>query len=112
MDAALSGKESALVSDESAEGMGVRRFAAAVRILNEGSGSYAILLGLLGLMWGSSFVFVKVGVETLTPVSIVALRLAVGLCILAIAVKTTACEALRSSPRLCCSRRSWAPSAS
>jgi drug/metabolite transporter (DMT)-like permease len=33
----------------------------------------------LGFMWGSSYLFIKIGVETLTPLTLVALRLAIGL---------------------------------
>ncbi|MEO5985552.1 MAG: EamA family transporter [Candidatus Limnocylindria bacterium] len=32
----------------------------------------------LGVMWGSSYLFIKIGIETLTPLTLVALRLAVG----------------------------------
>lgn len=36
----------------------------------------------LGVMWGSSYLFIKIGVETLTPLTLVALRLAVGAALL------------------------------
>jgi drug/metabolite transporter (DMT)-like permease len=32
----------------------------------------------LGFMWGSSYLFIKIGVETLTPLTLVTLRLAIG----------------------------------
>jgi drug/metabolite transporter (DMT)-like permease len=44
--------------------------------------SYAVLLGTLGLMWGSSYLFIKIGVETLPPLSLVLLRVLVGFAIL------------------------------
>lgn len=37
----------------------------------------------LGVMWGSSYLFIKIGVETLTPFTLVALRLAIGSALLA-----------------------------
>ena len=52
-------------------------------------GSYSVLLGLLALMWGSSYLFIKIGVETLPPLSLVSLRLLVGLAILVVAVVVT-----------------------
>ena len=51
--------------------------------------SYAVLLGVLALMWGSSYLFIKIGVETLPPLSVAALRIAIGLAILAVAVAAT-----------------------
>jgi drug/metabolite transporter (DMT)-like permease len=45
-------------------------------------GSYPALLGLLALLWGSSYLFIKIGVETLPPLSLVGLRLLVGLAVL------------------------------
>lgn len=36
----------------------------------------------LGVMWGSSYLFIKIGVETLTPFTLVALRLAIGAALL------------------------------
>ena len=47
---------------------------------------YAVLLGTLGLMWGSSYLFIKIGVETLPPLSLVLLRVLVGLGILLVVV--------------------------
>jgi drug/metabolite transporter (DMT)-like permease len=44
--------------------------------------SYAVLLGTLALMWGSSYLFIKIGVETLPPLSLVLLRVLVGFAIL------------------------------
>ena len=53
---------------------------------------YAGLLGALSLMWGSSYLFIKIGVETLPPLSLVLLRVLVGLAILLVVV------ALRRTP--------------
>ena len=47
---------------------------------------YAALLGALALMWGSSYLFIKIGVETLPPLSLVLLRVLVGLAILLLVV--------------------------
>ena len=52
-------------------------------------GSYAVLLGLLSLAWGSSYLFIKIGVETLPPLSLVAWRLLVGVAVLAVVVVVT-----------------------
>ena len=51
--------------------------------------SYPVLLGTLALSWGSSYLFIKIGVQTLPPLSLVAWRLLVGLAILAIVVVIT-----------------------
>jgi len=53
------------------------------------SATYAVLLGSLALMWGSSYLFIKIGVETLPPLSLVFLRVCVGLAILAVVVAAT-----------------------
>ena len=53
----------------------------------------------LGLMWGSSYLFIKIGVETLTPFTLIALRLGIGLSVLA-AVVLLAREPLPRSPRV------------
>ena len=46
-----------------------------------------LLFGLLGLLWGSSYLFIKIGVDAgLQPFTLVALRLAVGLGLLATVV--------------------------
>lgn len=50
---------------------------------------YAVLLGALALMWGSSYLFIKIGVETLPPLSLVLLRVLVGLSILLVVVAVT-----------------------
>ncbi len=50
---------------------------------------YAVLLGTLALMWGSSYLFIKIGVETLPPLSLVLLRVLVGFAILLVAVAVT-----------------------
>lgn len=57
--------------------------------LSPPSTTYAILLGSLALMWGSSYLFIKIGVETLPPLSLVLLRVCVGLAILAVVVGLT-----------------------
>jgi drug/metabolite transporter (DMT)-like permease len=36
----------------------------------------------LGVIWGSSYLFIKIGVETITPLTLVALRLAIGALVL------------------------------
>lgn len=40
----------------------------------------------LGFMWGSSYLFIKIGVETLSPFTLIALRLGIGLTLLATVV--------------------------
>jgi drug/metabolite transporter (DMT)-like permease len=50
---------------------------------------YAVLLGTLALMWGSSYLFIKIGVETLPPLSLVFLRVVVGVAILLVVVAVT-----------------------
>jgi drug/metabolite transporter (DMT)-like permease len=52
-------------------------------------GSYAVHLGLLSVMWGSSYLFIKIGVETLPPLSLVALRVLVGFAVLLVVVAAT-----------------------
>jgi hypothetical protein len=51
----------------------------------------------LGVMWGSSYLFIKIGIETVTPLTLVALRLGIGALILA-AVVLVARERLPRSP--------------
>ena len=53
----------------------------------------------LGFMWGSSYLFIKIGVETLTPFTLIALRLGIGLTVLATVV-AIAREPLPRSPRM------------
>jgi drug/metabolite transporter (DMT)-like permease len=53
----------------------------------------------LGLMWGSSYLFIKIGVETLEPFTLIALRLGIGLSVLA-AVVALAREPLPRNPRM------------
>ena len=53
----------------------------------------------LGLMWGSSYLFIKIGVETLTPFTLIALRLGIGLIVLATVV-AVAREPLPRSARM------------
>jgi drug/metabolite transporter (DMT)-like permease len=43
----------------------------------------------LGTMWGSSYLFIKIGVETITPFTLVALRLGIGAALLAAVVLAT-----------------------
>ncbi len=52
-------------------------------------GSYPALLGALALMWGSSYLFIKIGVETLPPLSLVTGRVAIGAAILLAVVIAT-----------------------
>ncbi len=51
--------------------------------------SYPALLGVLALAWGSSYLFIKIGVETLPPLSLVAGRLVIGLAVLIVVVAAT-----------------------
>ena len=37
-----------------------------------------LVFAALGFAWGSSYLFIKIGVETLTPFTLVAARLAIG----------------------------------
>ena len=53
----------------------------------------------LGFMWGSSYLFIKIGVETLTPFTLIALRLGIGLTVLATVV-AVAREPLPRSARM------------
>ena len=53
----------------------------------------------LGGMWGSSYLFIKFGVETLTPFVLIALRLGIGFALL-VAVVAYAREPLPRSPRI------------
>jgi len=43
-----------------------------------------VIFAALGLFWGSSYLFIKIGVETLSPFTLVASRLAVGATLLAV----------------------------
>jgi drug/metabolite transporter (DMT)-like permease len=52
----------------------------------------------LGVMWGSSYLFIKIGVETLTPFTLVAARLAIG-ALLLIGVVAVAREPIPRSLR-------------
>jgi drug/metabolite transporter (DMT)-like permease len=51
----------------------------------------------LGMMWGSSYLFIKIGIETITPLTLVALRLGIGALLLA-AVVLVARERLPRRP--------------
>jgi drug/metabolite transporter (DMT)-like permease len=51
-----------------------------------GKNSY-LLLGLLGLIWGSSFLFIKLGVDEMPPAFVAGGRLACGLVLLLIAMR-------------------------
>jgi drug/metabolite transporter (DMT)-like permease len=53
----------------------------------------------LGFMWGSSYLFIKIGVETFETFSLVAFRLAIG-AVLLWAVVAVAREPLPRSPRM------------
>jgi drug/metabolite transporter (DMT)-like permease len=53
----------------------------------------------LGLMWGSSYLFIKIGVETLEPFTLIATRLGIGLIVLGIVV-ALAREPLPRQPRM------------
>jgi drug/metabolite transporter (DMT)-like permease len=57
-----------------------------------------LLLLALGIMWGTSYAFIKLGVETLPTFTLIATRLAIGLALLATVV-AVAREPLPRSPR-------------
>ncbi|HXG39995.1 MAG TPA: EamA family transporter [Candidatus Limnocylindrales bacterium] len=57
-----------------------------------------VLFGLLGFFWGSSYLFIKIGVATLPPLTLVTGRLAIG-CLLLATVVRLAGEALPRDPR-------------
>jgi drug/metabolite transporter (DMT)-like permease len=59
---------------------------------------WALFLSL-GLIWGTSYLFIKIGVETLPTFTLVAARLGIGLVLLAIVV-ALAREPLPRSPRI------------
>lgn len=54
--------------------------------MNSGRSTRAdwLLFVLLGFFWGSSYLFIKIGVETLTPLTLVAARVAIGAAVLAV----------------------------
>ncbi len=58
-----------------------------------------LLLLALGFMWGTSYVFIKIGVETLPTFTLIAARLGIGLTILATVV-FVAREPMPRSPRI------------
>ena len=57
-----------------------------------------LLLLTLGVMWGTSYAFIKLGVETLTPFTLIASRLLIGFALLATVV-AVARESLPRNPR-------------
>jgi drug/metabolite transporter (DMT)-like permease len=57
-----------------------------------------LLLGLLGIMWGSSYAFIKLGVQTLPTFTLIASRLAIGLTLL-VTVVVVSRAALPRNPR-------------
>jgi drug/metabolite transporter (DMT)-like permease len=58
-----------------------------------------VLFFALGLMWGSSYLFIKIGVETLPTFTLVAFRLGIGLAFLALVV-AVAREQLPREPKM------------
>ena len=52
----------------------------------------------LGTMWGSSYLFIKIGVETITPFTLVALRLGIGAALLVAVVLVTRPSLPRNVP--------------
>ena len=48
-----------------------------------------LIFGALGLFWGSSYLFIKIGVETLTPFTLVAGRLLVGSLLLGVVLRAS-----------------------
>ncbi len=78
--------------------------------LDHGSGSidpqeWLVFLAL-GIAWGSSYLFIKIGVETLTPLTLVASRLAIGAAVLAV-VMVVARQALPRRPWSTATWWSW-----
>ncbi|HYL41446.1 MAG TPA: DMT family transporter [Candidatus Binatus sp.] len=57
-----------------------------------------LLLGLLGIMWGSSYAFIKLGVQTLPTFTLIAARLAIGLMLL-VTVVVVSRAALPRNPK-------------
>jgi len=57
-----------------------------------------LLLGLLGIMWGSSYAFIKLGVQTLPTFTLIAARLLIGFSLLATVVVLSR-PALPKKPR-------------
>src|SRR6188472_3898023 len=57
-----------------------------------------VLFLLLGLFWGSSYFWIKIGVETITPLTLITLRLLFGFLVLATVV-AVAREPLPRNPR-------------
>jgi drug/metabolite transporter (DMT)-like permease len=45
------------------------------------------LFGLISLFWGSSYLFIKIGIETLSPFTLIACRLFVGGAVLGVAIR-------------------------
>jgi drug/metabolite transporter (DMT)-like permease len=58
-----------------------------------------VLLLVLGIMWGTSYAFIKLGVETLPTFTLIATRLAIGLALLA-SVVVVAREPIPRIPRI------------
>ncbi len=58
-----------------------------------------LLVVALGFMWGTSYVFIKIGVETLPTFTLIAARLGIGLSVLAVVV-LVAREPLPRNPRI------------
>jgi drug/metabolite transporter (DMT)-like permease len=56
---------------------------------SHGSAANWAVFVALGLMWGSSYLFIKIGVETITPFTLVALRLGIGAALLVAVVLVT-----------------------
>src|SRR5688500_20197969 len=46
-----------------------------------------VLLGILSTLWGSSYTFIKVGVETIPPVTLIAVRTLIAASILVAIIK-------------------------
>lgn len=46
-----------------------------------------LIFAALGIAWGSSYLFIKIGVETLSPFTLVASRLAIGTAVLALVLR-------------------------
>src|SRR6266480_669813 len=55
-----------------------------------------LVFAALGFAWGSSYLFIKIGVETLTPFTLIAGRLAIGTAVLALALRLTGAQLPRA----------------
>jgi drug/metabolite transporter (DMT)-like permease len=55
-------------------------------------------LALLALLWGSSFLWIKLALDGLSPVQLVLVRLALGAAVLVLVVRSAGCGCPRTGP--------------